>query len=648
MRAPSSSASSRSRLLQTSDMTRPLLTRLSLRAKVTMLLLAISLGPLLVAGGININRAVEQGKRAERQRFAHLARFAAFAVNDLADEALIEVRLMARRFPVEAFDFDKVAAELGAGHGLRASLGLDWRDAPMLVALQGEYTGLFLALASGRVFYTFPFFNATDPLLLTAHPDARRFEQSGAVVSGPFEPMTTPDRPGGLAVAPMQTRSGVVMGYVGLVIATDRLNDLLQRSIRGFGIDADDGLSLALVDERGRILAHDDVRRLGQALDPALDAAPVGTAEIDYGTGRSLLSIADVPSTGWQVVLVTPLTVAYRHVYGLIWLLVVVIVLTFVFVLLLADRSGRVLLGPIRELEQGAQMIGAGALDYRIELDTHGGDELGRLARTFNEMGENLLRSRKQLEAYGRSIETARKELDAIVFGITHDLKKSLRGIEAFASFLGEDYADALDDEGLEMLGSISVNVDRINQLADDLIGLVEHEREHGKPVRFEMTELLEEARDRVLERQRGEVSIEGEMPSLTGDRARLLLVFDNLIDNGLKFNRSAKPRVRVKVADDILTWRFDVIDNGIGIEPRYRERIFELFARLNQQDAFSGNGTGLNLARRIVEEHRGRITVGDGEEGGTRFSVSLPKEAAEALTEPSVAALRLPGDAGA
>lgn len=626
-------------------MTRPLLTRLSLRAKVTMLLLAIGLGPLLVAGGININRAVDQGKRAERQRFAHLARFAAFAVTDLADEALIEVRLMARRFPVESFDFGKVAGELEAGQGLRASLGLDWRDAPMLVALQGEYTGLFLALASGRVFYTFPFFNVTAPLMLTGHPQAFRFAENGAVVSGPFEPMTTASRPGGLAVAPMVNRSGEVAGYVGLVIATDRLNDLLQRSIRGFGVSADHGMQLALVDEGGRILAHDDTRLLGQVLDAALLGAPVGTAEIDHGVGRALLSVAEVASTGWRVVLVTPLAVAYRHVYGLIWMLVVVILLTFVFVLLLADRTGRVLLGPIRELEQGAQMIGAGALDYRIELDTHGRDELGRLARTFNQMGDNLLRSRKQLEASGRSIETARKELDAIVFGITHDLKKSLRGIEAFASFLSEDYAEVLEDEGLEMLGSISVNVDRINQLADDLIGLVEHDREHGHPVRFEMGELLEEARDRVLERQDGEVVIEGEMPALTGDRARLLLVFDNLIDNGLKFNRSETPRVVVRVVDDILTWRFDVIDNGIGIESRYRERVFELFVRLNHQDAFSGNGTGLNLARRIVEEHRGRIAVSEGDGGGARFSVSLPKEAAQALTEPSVAALRLPGD---
>lgn len=630
--------------MQTSDISRPLLTRMSLRAKVTWLLLLIGLGPLLVAGGININRAVERGKQSERQRFAHLARFAAFAVNDLVDEALIEVRLMARRFPVEAFDFDQVGADLEAGQGLRASLGLDWRDAPMLVALQGEYTGLFLALANGRVFYTFPFFNVTVPLMLGDHPEMARIPKNGAVVSGPFEPMTTMSRPGGLAVAPLVSRSDEVEGYVGLVIATDRLNDLLERSIRGFGVDDDAGLSLALVDPSGRILAHDDPRQLGQALASELMAIPIGTSEFQVGAGRVLVSSEDVPSTRWRMVLMTPLDVAYRHVYGLIWMLVVVIVLTLVFVLLMADRTARVLIGPIRELEQGAQMIGAGALDYRIELGNHGRDELGRLARTFNEMGENLLVSRKQLEAHRRSIETARKELDAIVFGITHDLKKSLRGIEAFASFLAEDYEEVLDEDGAELLQQISSNVDRINRLADDLTGLVEHDRE-PRPERFESASLLEEARDRVLERHRGEVEIGGELPALSGDRARLLLVFDNLIDNGLKFNRSETPTVRVIVRDEGLTWRFDVVDNGIGIEPRYRDKVFDLFTRLNHQDAFAGNGTGLNLARRIVEEHRGSIEVGDGDDGGARFTVWLPKETAEALTEPSVAALRLPGE---
>jgi signal transduction histidine kinase len=79
------------------------------------------------------------------------------------------------------------------------------------------------------------------------------------------------------------------------------------------------------------------------------------------------------------------------------------------------------------------------------------------------------------------------------------------------------------------------------------------------------------------------------------------MLVFGNLISNGLKFNHSPRPKVEVTVAEVGPFWEVSVRDNGIGIEPRYRDQIFELFFRLNPRDEFDGSGTGLNLARRII-----------------------------------------------
>lgn len=621
----------------------PVDARRSLRGKVLVLLLAIGLGPLLIAGGVNINRAVEKGKVSERQRLAQAARFAAVSVTDLFARGLEDVRLLARRFPVESFDF--AAAERALDRGSRLAALEQWRDAPLISRLVQEFATLFVALDDGRVVYTTPFSN--HPLIdMAERPWFEALADRGGLAPGPLPPLTSKADPGVVVFAPLLHRDGRAAGYLGAVIASDVLADILARAEDGLA-DSGSRTMVAIIGPDGHIAAHSDASRVGSPLEGELwsDRAP-GTRELMLGGVPVVASWGDVGRAGWKVVIVTHRDDAYRYVYGLIWLLMVVIVLTFVLVLLMADYSARRLLEPIHELEQGAQMIGAGSLDYRIELDTHNRDELGRLAHSFNAMGESVQRSRQQLETYGRSLETARKELDAIVYGITHDLKKSLRGIEAFASFLGEDYADDLDEDGLEMLGSIAVNVDRINQLADDLIGLVEHEREPGQPTSFEAQALLEEVRERVLERHRGEVVLEGEMPTITGDRARLMLVFDNLIDNGLKFNRSAEPRVVVRCHDGMLTWRFDVTDNGIGIEPRFHDRIFELFARLNQQDEFAGNGTGLNLARRIVEEHRGQLAVGAHPDGGCVFTVTLPKES-EALTEPSLAAWRLPGESG-
>ncbi|MCA9538854.1 MAG: HAMP domain-containing protein [Myxococcales bacterium] len=634
--------------MQTSDMmARPLFLRMSLRTKVTVLLLAISLGPLLVAGVINIDRAVERGMRSERQRFAQSARFAAFAFADLFTRVSADVRLMARRFPVESFHFDEVRRELDAGGGPRPTLD-EWRDARILTLLQQDYDSLFVALPDGRVFFTFPYHNVTHPIDLRASPWFARLAEGGGLASGPLPPLSTDIRPGLVALQPLRHRDGNVAGYLGALISSGRLNDILVRTLHGLG-EAGETSSMTLIDDEGRTVARDRAMTMDAELGSSLwKLGTQGTVEVEHPEGDHLAARAEVGRSGWIVQLLTPTDEAYRHVYGLIWLLVVVIVLTFIFVLLFADYSATLLLQPIRDLERGAEMIGQGALDYRIRLDTHTRDELGHLASAFNTMGDNLLRSRRQVEGYSRSLETAQRELDAMVYGITHDLKKSLRGIEAFASFLGEDYADHIDDEGMEMLASIAANVDRINQLADDLIGLVEHEQRVVPTERFEMRDLLHEVRERALERHpNGRVDLVGEMPAINGDRGRLMLVFDNLVDNGLKFNRAARPHIEIRCFDDLLSWRFDIIDNGIGIEPRYHDRIFELFARLNHQDEFAGNGTGLNLARRIVEEHRGRIEVAPGELGGCRFSVILPKEA-NALTAPSLRALALPGTSNA
>ena len=186
------------------------------------------------------------------------------------------------------------------------------------------------------------------------------------------------------------------------------------------------------------------------------------------------------------------------------------------------------------------------------------------------------------------------------------------------------------------MLRSIVHNVHRIEKLADDLIGLVEHERERGENTRFSLLDLLREAREHCLETQLGEVVIQPGMPELVGDRVRLNLLFTNLISNGLKFNRSPRPRVEVDWTDLGSYWEITVTDNGIGIEPRYHEHIFDLFFRLNSKDEFDGTGTGLNLARRIVEEHRGTINVESEAGKGSRFIVRIPKDPS-LLTSPGL-----------
>lgn len=616
----------------------PLLARFSLRTKVTVLLLALSLGPLLLAGTVNVNRAVERGKLSERLRFAQGAIFAAHAFADLADRLRKDVQLLARRFPVETFDFQAEADRLADFPFPRPKV-TGWRDASILAGLHQDYLLIFVALADGRVFYTHPFHNVRVPVDLDEMPWMTTLEEHGNVAMGALPPLTSRELAGLVSVAPLVTRDGRRMGWLGAVLDGAQLEAIVDRTLSTYG-SSGVGSRLLLLTPDGRVAADSARKGLGKPAPPHLvELLFPGTSELHIPDGGWVVARAEVARTGWFVQLLTPIHSAYRHVYLMIWMLIAVTVLTFIFVLLFADYLASVLLRPIHELERGAQMVGAGALDYRIELAVHGDDELGRLAHAFNEMGENLLRSQKQVKAYSRNLETAHEELDAMVYAITHDLKKSLRGIEAFASFLEEDYAPSFDEDGVELLRSITSNVERINALADDLIRLVEQERERGEAMRFDMAALLSEARERALARHPGEVIVEPPMPEVMADRDRLLLVFDNLIDNGLKFNDNPTPRVTIRCGDDGLDWRFEVEDNGIGIEPQYHERVFELFARLNHHEAFRGSGTGLNLARRIVQDHRGTLSLRSQPGRGTTFVLTLPKDPA-LLTSPGLQTL--------
>jgi signal transduction histidine kinase len=609
-----------------------MLARISLRQKVTALLLSLSLGPLAIAGFVNQNRAVESGKASVGQRQAQAARFAAESYEDLFSSVEQDLRELAKQMTPKTFEPERARASMSTGDAYVP----EWRLIKFLTDVGNRYVATFLALSDGSIFAAYPSYR----------PIARRL--------GEMEWFRTLDRRSPIAlgqIPQLTNRAGIIAmhevagddgphGWIGAILSPARVEKILELTLSaGARHDAQAEVpeQVALVSPDGRFAAHTRRDLVGQPVPPELAALRTpGTSEHELDGARHLVARAEVGRRGWYVMFVSPADLAYRDIYALTWMLTVVILLTFVFVLLLADHLTTVLLRPVQELERGSEMIGAGALDYRIELSSHTGDELGRLAGAFNEMGENLLRNRRELDAYSRNLEVANQELDAMVYAITHDLKKSLRGIEAFSTFLQEDYAERLDEEGNDLVRSIIGNVNRINQLADDLIGLVEHERERSASTRFDMGELLREARDRALERYPGEVILPPGLPEVYADRQRLLLVFVNLITNGLKFNESRPPRVEIRYEDLGVYWEFKVIDNGIGIDPRYHQQIFELFSRLHHQGQFAGSGTGLNLARRIIEEHRGTLSVDSAPGRGSTFIVSLPKDPA-LLTSPGI-----------
>ena len=119
-------------------------------------------------------------------------------------------------------------------------------------------------------------------------------------------------------------------------------------------------------------------------------------------------------------------------------------------------------------------------------------------------------------------------------------------------------------------------------------------------------------------------------MPAVRGDRVLLTSLWQNLLGNAVKFRDVEPPLVEVDAHRNGSWWRFEVTDNGIGIEPRHADRVFVIFQRLHARDAYGGTGIGLALCRKIVEFHGGAIWVDRGYDEGARLCFTLPATTGE------------------
>jgi len=251
---------------------------------------------------------------------------------------------------------------------------------------------------------------------------------------------------------------------------------------------------------------------------------------------------------------------------------------------------------------------------------------------------------RKQAEEDLRNptdaLERRVAELDAFAYSVSHDLKEPLRAIEAFGRFMLEDYGDRFDEQGREYLQRLTAASFRMQRLIDDLLALSRASRP-SRPGRVDVGPLVREVVEWMRPQIEGEgvtVEMEEGLPEVLADSAQVEQIFRNLIGNGLKFNESERPLVRVGFkGEEGRMGVFYVRDNGIGIEPQYHERIFGMFQRLHRREEYDGTGAGLTIVKRVVEYLGGRIWVESEVGAGSTFFVALPlctKDAAPRMRE--------------
>jgi PAS domain S-box-containing protein len=245
----------------------------------------------------------------------------------------------------------------------------------------------------------------------------------------------------------------------------------------------------------------------------------------------------------------------------------------------------------------------------------------------------------RALEAKADELSRSNQELEQFAYVASHDLQEPLRMVSNYTQLLGRRYKDQLDSDANEFIDFAVDGAKRMQELIHDLL---QYARVGTRGKEFKAAKAEAIVADALanltsaIEEAGAEIVVDA-LPALHGDASQLAQVFQNLIGNALKFRRPGSPPVvRVAAARVDRATEFSVADNGIGIEPKYFERIFQMFQRLHGRSEYPGTGIGLALCKKIVERHGGRIRVASEAGRGTTFSFTIPDAPARAESSPS------------
>jgi PAS domain S-box-containing protein len=233
---------------------------------------------------------------------------------------------------------------------------------------------------------------------------------------------------------------------------------------------------------------------------------------------------------------------------------------------------------------------------------------------------DNLARMAKELA-------TSNSELEQFAYIASHDLQEPLRMVASYTELLRKRYAGQLDERADKYIDYAVEGARRMQRLINDLL---EYSRVGQKRLAYEPVEsarALEIARlnlKLLITEKRAEIKVE-DLPLVLSNLGQLTQLFQNLLNNAIKFTEGRDPKIAISARRDGELWQFCVEDNGIGIEEQYLDRVFGLFQRLHERERYEGSGMGLSIAKRIVERHGGRMWITSTPGIGSKFFFTLP-----------------------
>lgn len=347
---------------------------------------------------------------------------------------------------------------------------------------------------------------------------------------------------------------------------------------------------------------------------------------------------------GWVIMTTQPLSVAARPLI----LLLVISVLAFggsiaLFIWAQLTSAHRIS-EPILRLTQDVDRLASGEhpasqahhyYEFREVISlyqrfTHMADAIRERTTALEQTNTALNTLNAELEMRVRQrtadLELVNQDLSSFAYVVSHDLKAPLRAIGRLTHWLVTDYAAAFDEHGKEMSALLIGRVKRMDNLIEGILEYSRIGRLEGAAATVDLNQVVEEVLDSLAPPDHITIRILHELPTLVLNRTRITQVFQNLLSNAITFLDKPQGDIMIDCAADGDGWVFSIRDNGPGIDPKYFDRIFQIFQTLQARDTLESTGIGLSLVKRIIEWYGGRVWVESTPGQGSVFWFRLPK----------------------
>ena len=271
-------------------------------------------------------------------------------------------------------------------------------------------------------------------------------------------------------------------------------------------------------------------------------------------------------------------------------------------------------------------------LEQRIEERTHDLKDAQvaavKMMQDAEEARQSAEKANENLKILMVELKRSNEELEQFAYVASHDLQEPLRMVSSYTQLLERRYKDRLDDDAHDFINYAVDGANRMQRLINDLLSFSRITARGGEFKTTDLNPILGQTLVNLQQRinDTHAIIVNDELPTLAVDAGQITRLFQNLLDNGTKFQVDEAPRIHITVKEQDSDWLFCFRDNGIGIDPQYKDRIFVIFQRLHSKTDFPGTGIGLAVCKRIVERHGGKIWVESELGKGTSFYFTISK----------------------